>query len=216
MSEKLFPVRFPGPAGMLEGLWKEAAPPGRGAAVLAHPHPLDGGTMHNKVVYRAAQALSRAGYATLRFNFRGAGASEGTHDRGRGEVDDVRAAIDEARRRGGLPLIAGGFSFGAAICLRAIEGDSRVGAYVGIGVPLASSSGRDLPRPRVPALFVAGENDVYGPPAMLEEFAGGVGRILIVPGADHFLSGRLEAMQDAITGFAARLPADRDAEGATP
>jgi alpha/beta superfamily hydrolase len=213
VSEKLLPIRFPGPAGLLEGLWKEAAPPARGAAVFAHPHPLDGGTMHNKVVYRAAQAVSRAGYATLRFNFRGAGASEGEHDQGRGEVGDVRAAMDEAQRRGGTPLIAGGFSFGAAVTLRAIDGDPRVLAYIGIGLPLASVPGRDLPRPRVPALFVTGEDDVYGPPAMLEEFAGGTREVLIVPGGDHFLAGRLEAMQEAITRFLEGLPGR--ARGAT-
>jgi alpha/beta superfamily hydrolase len=216
LSEKLLPIRFPGPAGLLEGLWKEAALPARGSAVFAHPHPLDGGTMHNKVVYRAAQALHRAGYATLRFNFRGAGASEGAHDHGRGEVDDVRAAIGEAQRRGGLPLLAGGFSFGAAMTLHAIDGDPRVNAYMGIGLPLAALSGRGLPQPRVPALFVTGEKDVFCPPAMLETFTeGGTAQVVVVPGADHFLAGRLEAMQEAITRFVAGLPAGRDARGAT-
>jgi alpha/beta superfamily hydrolase len=202
---------------MLEGLWKDAAPPARGTAVFAHPHPLDGGTMHNKVVYRAVQALGRAGYATLRFNFRGAGASGGTHDHGRGEVDDVGAAIGEALRRGRPPLLVGGFSFGSAVTLRAIDGDPRVAAYVGIGLPLGSVSGRDLPRPRVPALFITGEKDPYGPPALLEEFAGGSAQsaIVIVPGADHFLAGRLEEMQVAITRFVASLTAGRNARDAT-
>lgn len=187
----------------------------RGAAAFAHPHPLDGGTMHNKVVYRAAQALSRSGYATLRFNFRGAGTSEGVHDHGRGEVGDLRAALDEAERRGGLPLVAGGFSFGSAVTLRAIDGDPRVKAYIGIGLPLASLSGRDLPRPRVPALFVTGGNDAFGPPALLEQFVAGSGQIVVVPGADHFLAGHLDTMQEAITRFLESLPVEQGARGAT-
>lgn len=187
----------------------------RGAAVFAHPHPLDGGTMHNKVVYRGTQALSRSGYATLRFNFRGAGASEGVHDNGRGEVGDLRAALDEAERRGGLPLLAGGFSFGAAVTLRAIDGDPRVKAYIGIGLPLASLSGRDLPPPRVPALFVTGGNDAFGPPAMLDQFVGGSGQIVVVPGADHFLTGHLETMQEAIMRFLEGLTVEQGARGAT-
>ncbi|MEP6995010.1 MAG: alpha/beta fold hydrolase [Acidobacteriota bacterium] len=132
---------FPGPAGSLEGLWKEAAGTRRGAAVFAHPHPLHGGTMHNKVVYRAVKALTQSGYATLRFQFRGVGLSEGRHDAGRGEVEDVRAAVDEAQRRGGTPILAGGFSFGAAMALRAADGDPRVVAFLGLGLPVATESG---------------------------------------------------------------------------
>jgi uncharacterized protein len=215
LTEKLYTIAFPGPSGRLEALWKEATPPPRGAAVFAHPHPLDGGTMHNKVVYRAAQALSRAGHGTLRFNFRGAGASEGTHDGGRGEVGDFRAALDEAQRRGGLPLIAGGFSFGAAVALRAIENDPRVRAYIGVGLPVASTSGRDLPRPKVPALFVVGERDIFGPPQTLREVVGGSGEIVEVPGADHFLTGKLEVLQEAITRFLAELDREEPARGST-
>src|SRR5437762_2389236 len=162
---------FRGSAGNLEGLWKEPEGPRAGSAVFAHPHPLHGATLHNKVVFRAARCLARAGYGVLRFNFRGVGLSEGRFDSGRGETDDFRAALDEAERRGGLPIVAGGFSFGSAAGLRAIPGDPRVSAFVGVGVPLASEPPESLPLPKVPALFVVGSEDVYGPPEMLRRWA---------------------------------------------
>jgi len=173
--------------------------------VFAHPHPLHGGTLHNKVVFRAAKALSRAGYGVLRFNFRGVGLSQGRYDGGRGEVDDFRAALEEAARRGGAPLVAGGFSFGSAAGLRAIPGDTRVRAFIGVGVPLGSLTSDPPPVPTVPALFVTGSDDVHGPPALLREWAGGAGRIVIVPGADHFLEGKLEVLDSAIADFLAEL-----------
>jgi alpha/beta superfamily hydrolase len=196
---------FPGPAGNLEGLWKEPEGSGVGAAVFAHPHPLHGGTLHNKVVFRAARAISRGGYGVLRFNFRGVGLSEGRFDSGRGETDDFRAALDEAERLGGRPLVAGGFSFGSAAALRAIDADPRVVAFIGVGVPLTSEDGARLPRPKVPALFVVGAEDRIGPPAMLGEWAAGSGRIVEAAGADHFLEGRLEVLEKAISDFLGEL-----------
>jgi len=207
MTETLEAVTFEGPAGPIEGLWKEPRGARIGSAVFAHPHPLHGGTLHSKVVYRAARALSAAGYGTLRFNFRGVGVSAGRHDGGRGETDDYRAAIREAQRRGAPPLIAGGFSFGSAVALRAIAGDARVGGYIGVGLPLASSSGQGLLRPAVPALFVVGEKDTFGPPAMLRDFLSGTGRIVEVPDADHFFEGKLDVLEEAITSFLVLLPA---------
>jgi alpha/beta superfamily hydrolase len=196
---------FRGPAGKLEGLWKDAESPRAGSAVFGHPHPVHGGTLHNKVVFRVARCLARAGYGVLRFNFRGVELSEGTFDSGRGEVEDFRAALDEAERRGGAPIVAGGFSFGSAAGLRAIEGDSRVRAFIGVGVPVASVSAGPLPLPRVPALFVVGSEDVYGPPALLTAWAGDVGRIVEIPGADHFLEGRLDELEAAISTFLGKL-----------
>jgi hypothetical protein len=205
MSGRLEAFSFPGPAGRLEGLWKEPEGARAGSAVFAHPHPLHGGTMHSKVVFRAARALSRAGYGVLRFNFRGVGLSEGRFDEGRGEADDYRAALDEAGRRGGPPIVAGGFSFGAAAGLKAIDGDPRVTAFVGVGIPLASEFGAGLPRPKVPALFVVGANDTFGPPALLRAWAAGTGRIVEVPGADHFLEGKLEQLEDVMARFLREL-----------
>jgi len=196
---------FRGPAGNLEGLWKEPEGPRAGSAVFAHPHPLHGATLHNKVVFRAARCLARAGYGVLRFNFRGVALSEGRFDSGRGETDDFRAALDEAERRGGLPIVAGGFSFGSAAGLRAIPGDPRVSAFVGVGVPLASEPPESLPLPKVPALFVVGSEDVYGPPEMLRRWAADSARIVEVPGADHFLEGRLDELEKALTAFLADI-----------
>jgi len=163
--------------------------------------------MHNKVVYRAVQALTRSGFATLRFNFRGVGLSEGRYDGGRGEVEDVRAALDEAERDAGLPMVAGGFSFGAAACLKAIAGDRRVVAAIALGLPVATEAGRLAPRPAVPTLYATGERDTYGPPDALARFVGGSGTIAILPQADHFFEGRLEELGPVIEGFLASLPA---------
>ncbi len=208
MTGRLESVTFPGPAGRLEGLWKEAVPPRRGGAVFAHPHPLFGGTLHNKVVYRATQAFSACGWETLRFNFRGVGLSEGTHDEGRGETDDVRAALDAVERRMGPPLLAGGFSFGSAAALRAIQGDERIVAFVGVGLPVASASGLGTSPPRVPALFVVGEKDTIAPPGPVREFVRDSGEVVVIPGADHFFVGRLPALEAAITGFLRALPVE--------
>ena len=196
---------FRGPAGNLEGLWKEPEGARAGSAVFAHPHPLHGGTLHNKVVFRAARALARAGYGVLRFNFRGVGLSQGRHDAGRGEAEDFRAALDEAERRGGGPLVAGGFSFGSGVGLRAIHADARVRAFIGVGVPLGSLRDDPPPLPTVPALFVTGSEDVHGPPALLRDWAGTTGRIVIVPGADHFLEGKLDSLEFAIRDFLVEL-----------
>ena len=211
MTEKIVSIAFSGPAGRLEGLWKEPVPPARGSAVFAHPHPRHGGTLHSKVVYRASRALAAAGFATLRFNFRGVGASEGSFDDGRGETDDVRAAFDEAVRRGGLPLIAGGFSFGSAAALRASAGDPRVAAFIGVGLPVATESAFDLGVPDVPSLFVVGENDAYGPPEKLRSFLEGRAGMAVVPGADHFFAGQLDRLESVIAQFLATLPAAREA-----
>lgn len=203
---RLEAFQFHGPAGSLEGLWKEPDGTRAGsAAVFAHPHPLHGGTLHSKVVFRAARALARAGYGVLRFNFRGVGLSEGRFDEGRGESGDFRAALDEAARRGGGLLVAGGFSFGSVAGLRAIPGDARIRAFVGVGVPLATVTGEPLPLPAVPALFVTGSEDVYGPPGLLREWAPEGARIVIVPGADHFLEGNLDLLEAAIGDFLTEL-----------
>jgi alpha/beta superfamily hydrolase len=208
-TSKLQAVHFRGPAGRLEGLWKEAAGERRGSAVFAHPHPLHGGTLHNKVVFRAARALTNAGFATLRFNFRGVGLSEGEHNGGQGEIEDFRAAMDLAERRAGLPIIAGGFSFGAATALRAVGRDPRVSAFLGIGLPLATESGAGLAPPSVPALFVTGERDTFGPPALVSELLAGASELVVIPGADHFFEGKLDSLESVLTRFLEALPAGR-------
>ena len=131
-----------GPTGRLEAiLWKPqgvARPPM--AVVLCHPHPLFGGTMHNKVIYQTAKSLDALGLAVLRFNFRGAGTSAGVHDRGRGEQGDVRAALDFlANEFPGVPLLLAGFSFGCWVGLRVGCEDKRVAELIGLGTPVNSS-----------------------------------------------------------------------------
>jgi alpha/beta superfamily hydrolase len=204
-------LTFRGPAGPIEALWKEPSAPRAGSAVFAHPHPLYGGTLHSRVVYRAAQALTRCGYGTLRFNFRGVGLSAGTHDAGRGETEDFRAALAEAERIGGLPIVAGGFSFGSAVALRAIAGDPRVAAYVGVALPLGTSSGDGVPPPEVPALFVVGSRDALAPPDRVRSFARGRGEVVEIEGADHVFEGHLAALEAAIEGFLEGLAARRAA-----
>jgi hypothetical protein len=100
-----------------------------------------------------------------------------------------------------VPIVAGGFSFGSAAGLRAIPGDARVAAFIGVGVPLASTSPESLPLPQVPALFVVGSEDVYGPPEMLRKWAGASARIVEIHGADHFLEGKLVELESALAAF---------------
>lgn len=202
---------FPGPAGGLEAILFHSAGDPAAAAVVCHAHPLHGGMMHFKVVFRAAKALQARGVAALRFNFRGVGLSEGTHDHGRGEQDDVRAALDEAERRfSGLPLILGGFSFGSAMALRVGALDPRVRAVFALGFP--ASVVPDLAflhECRVPRLFVQGEHDRFGDAAVITSLVEGLPgprRLVILPGSDHFFAGHLDPLQSALEDWAAERP----------
>ena len=181
------------------------------AAVVCHAHPRHGGVMHFKVVFRAARALQQAGVAALRFNFRGVGRSEGTHDDGRGEQDDVRAALDEvARRFPGLPLVAGGFSFGSNMALRAGCGDARVRALFALGFPLSMVPDASfLGGCQKPRLFVQGEQDQFGSGAQIKELVERLPEprsLVVVPAADHFFTGHLDALQETVHGWAASRP----------
>jgi alpha/beta superfamily hydrolase len=186
-----------GPAGRLEALLNTGREDALYAALVAHPHPLGGGTMHNKVVYHAAKAFSSFGLPVLRFNFRGTGLSEGAHDEGHGEVDDVRAALDWLDARYGLPILFAGFSFGSNVGLRACCGDARVRGLVGIGLPV-EAEGRNYSYNFLPAcgaapkLFVSGDHDPFGPVEMLNAIVASAPepkRVVWVPGADHFFAG---------------------------
>jgi uncharacterized protein len=216
MTGHIRTVTFPGPAGRLEGLWKEPLAERRGSAVFAHPHPMHGGTLHNKVVYRASQALSRSGFQTLRFNFRGVGLSEGRYDEGRGEVDDFRAALAEAERTAGLPMAAGGFSFGAAAALKAGSRDPRIETWIVAGLPLVTESGRGVPLPEAPALFITGERDAFGPPREVERWLGGRHRLVVIPEADHFFEGKLDEFGAAVEEFLSAFPRATAPAGARP
>jgi len=167
-----------GPAGRLEALLNTGAENATHAAVVCHPHPLFGGTLHNKVVFHTMKALNSFGFPVLRFNFRGAGLSHGEHDLGNGEVEDVLTALNWLDEEFHLPLLFAGFSFGAAVGLRAACPDARVQALIGVGVP-AIPVAADTETPRVytfdflrecskPKLFVSGARDSFGPRANLE------------------------------------------------
>jgi alpha/beta superfamily hydrolase len=204
---------FRGPAGRLEGILMLPQAPPVAAAVVCHAHPLHGGMMHFKVVFRAAKALQSAGLAVLRFNFRGVGRSEGAHDHGTGEQEDARAALFEMQDRfPGLPLVLGGFSFGSAMALRVAARDARVRAVFALGFPLDREEGRvPLEEVRQPRLFVQGESDEFGAGEALRARVEALPppRVLVVvAGADHFFDGRLDALQGAIADWAEARPWD--------
>ena len=206
------------PAGRLEAILNTGSPLAAFSTVVAHPHPLGGGTMHNKVVYHAAKAFSSFGLPVLRFNFRGTGLSEGAHDEGRGEIEDVHAALDWLSSRYALPILFAGFSFGSNVGLRACCGDARVRGLVGLGLPVRAE-GRDYTYGflsgcgTVPKLFVSGDHDAFSPRGILEAFlvaAPEPKRIVWVEGADHFFAGtaqspasKLAVMREALRSWLA-------------
>jgi hypothetical protein len=200
-----------GPAGRLEAILFRPAAPVQAAGIVCHAHPLHGGVMHFKVVFRAAKALQAHGVAALRFNFRGAGRSEGSHDNGRGEQDDVRAALDEvARRFPGLPIVLGGFSFGSVMALLVGLGDDRVRALFALGFPVAMVGDASfLAVGGKPRLFVQGADDRFGNGARIAELVAGLPepkRLVVVPGSDHFFAGHLDRLQQEVAAWAAERP----------
>lgn len=203
-----------GPAGRLEALLNTGTADAQYAAVVCHPHPLYGGTLHNKVVFHAMKALNRFGFSVLRFNFRGTGLSQGEHDHGNGELDDVRAALDWLDHEFHLPLIFAGFSFGAAVGLRAACPDARVKAAIGLGLPVSPIDDRTydfgfLGSCSKPKLFVSGDRDQFGTPAQLRELvdsASNPKKLVLIAGGDHFFEGRLRELRDAIEQWVGEAP----------
>ena len=193
-----------GPVGRLEAiLWTPTClttPPL--AAVVCHPHPLYGGTLHNKVVYQAAKSLDALGIPVLRFNFRGAGLSTGSHDRGRGELGDVQAAISFlAGEFPGVPLLLAGFSFGSWVGLRVGCADPRVTDLIGLGIPVNSTDFTYLWSCTKPKLFVHGANDEHGVRTKVAELVAslpGENQLTIVDHADHFFVGHLYELGQTI------------------
>jgi uncharacterized protein len=198
-----------GPAGKLEALLNAGAPAAPYAALVCHPHPLGGGTMHNKVVYHAMKAFQGFGLPVLRFNFRGTELSEGEHDYGHGEQDDVRAALDWLDREYHLPILFAGFSFGSWVGLRACCGDARVAGLVALGIP-AHAEGRDydysfLGACGQPKLFVSGTRDEFGPVAAVEAVVAAAQepkQLVWISEADHFFASKLEHVRQAIRVWA--------------
>jgi uncharacterized protein len=194
-----------GPAGRLEAiLWAPPrSEPAPLAAVICHPHPLFGATMHNKVVYQAAKSLDALGIPVLRFNFRGAGVSAGAHDNGQGERGDVQAAIDFlAGEFSQTPILVGGFSFGSWVGLRVGCEDARVSELLGLGIPVNNSSFEYLESCAKPKLIIQGTNDEHGAWEKVEQVVtrmAGETRVVFVQDADHFFVGRLDKVDEAIT-----------------
>jgi uncharacterized protein len=193
-----------GPAGRLEAiLWTPSSSARRPlAAVVCHPHPLFGGTMHNKVIYQTAKALDALGIPVLRFNFRGAGLSTGIHDRGIGEQSDVRAALDFLGPEfPGVPLLLAGFSFGAWVGMRVGCEDARVSHLIGLGIPVNSTDFSFLRQCDKPKLFVHGSDDEHGAIEKVRTLIPtlpGVNRLVVVEGVDHFFAGKLDQLGSAI------------------
>jgi alpha/beta superfamily hydrolase len=179
------------------------------AALICHPHPQGGGTLHNKVVYHAMKALNAPdfglGWPVLRFNFRGTGLSEGEHH-GSDEADDVLAALNWLENEYALPIVAVGFSFGAVMVLKAcVDKGSPVRAIAALGLP-TEAEGRIYRYPflrdlDLPKLFVSGDQDQYAPRAELEAIVSETAdpkKLVFIPGADHFFGGRLNVMQNEL------------------
>jgi hypothetical protein len=213
-----------GEAGQLEAILNQGTPPtlsnARFAALICHPHPLGGGNLHNKVVYHVMKVLNDPawglGWPVLRFNFRGTGLSEGAHD-GVAETGDVLAGMDWLEREFRLPLIVAGFSFGAAMALRAccLPGTTHrdVRALIALGLPTTAQGPayqysylRDsfLHKLTTPKLFLSGDRDQFAPAEQLTQVADSAAepkRLIFIPGADHFFTDQLEAMQRALAGW---------------
>jgi uncharacterized protein len=195
-----------GPAGRLEALLNEGSQNPVCAALVCHPHPLYGGTLHNKVVFHTMNALNSFGFPVLRFNFRGAGLSQGEHDNGVGEIDDVRTALDWLDREFHVPLVFAGFSFGAAVGLQAACPDARVRAVIGLGIPVVPADERtyDFSFLRVcvkPKLLVSGARDPFGPRSRLQQLVDSIPdpkKLVLIEGADHFFAGRLRELREVI------------------
>jgi len=196
-------------AGRLEALYRELQDPA-GVAVVCHPHPLGGGTLHNKVVFRAARGLESANVATLRFNFRGAGASAGKHDEGEGEQGDVTAAIDwVVKMHPGKKLIVGGFSFGAWVSTRVACEMPSVDALFLIGTPVNKYDFGYLRHSEKPMLFLHGTQDEYGDVAKLDKLVQTLrnAESIVVTGADHFFTKQLDAVEETLRGWAEEVVA---------
>lgn len=202
-------IVFTGPAGRLEGILqgREGTSP-EGLAVVCHPLPTGGGTMHTKVVHRVAKALEECGWIVLRFNFRGVGRSEGTFDRGTGELEDARAALDHlAAAHPGRPITMAGFSFGSWVGLRLGATDPRVDSLIALAPPVNLYDFSFLETCAKPKLVVHGEADELVPLRALEEFYPSIAEpksLVLIEGASHLLTEGLEEVARAVKAFASR------------
>ncbi len=206
VPRKIESLFLQGPAGRLEALLEEpedGAP--REAALVCHPHPQHGGTMHTKAVYRVARGLRSAGAVVLRFNYRGVNLSEGEYAHGEGELDDARAALDYLRGRyPDLPFTLAGFSFGSRIALRL--GCAGIGArrVIAVGFPTSYKDRSFLEGCAVSKVFVQSTRDQYGPISELEPLVASLTepkKLIVVDAEDHFFAGALPELEREIAGL---------------
>ena len=204
VKENLF---IDGPVGKLESLLERSGEGAlAGAAVVCHPHPQHGGTLHNKVAHTLARAFVRSGFETLRFNFRGTEQSEGRYDNGVGEVDDALAAIEFMRaRHGAFPLWLAGFSFGAAIAVKAAVA-THVDGLISVAPAISRFATGLESQPDCPWLVVQGDEDelvdVEETVTWLDSLAPGP-ELLVIEGGEHFFHGRLTDLREAVMEFVA-------------
>jgi len=191
--------------GQLEAILKEPRDlPAKGVAFVLHPHPLGGGTMHNKVVFRAAAALNDAGLTTLRINFRGVGQSSGVHDFGNGELEDVNAGLEYlAQNYPGQSITMCGFSFGARMGMEVGSNDERVKLLISIGTPLSKYDFDFLKDCRKPLLLVHGDRDEFGDVEELRALVNSISdrvpvKLVVIAGTGHFFEGHLDELKTAI------------------
>ena len=209
MPRRIESLFVAGPAGRLEALLEE---PEENlpleAAVVCHPHPRHGGTMHNKVVYRIARGLRKAGCVVLRFNYRGVNLSEGEYANGIGETEDARAVFNELRERyANLPVMAAGFSFGARVALRLTSQEATIGRVIAVGFPTRATDDDFVHHIKVTKYFVQSTNDEFGPRADLTRIFESVPEpkeLEWIPAGDHFFQGALDAFEAAIERLGAR------------
>jgi len=208
-------LSIPASVGQLEAILKEPVCEPKGIAVVCHPHPLGGGTMHNKVVFRAAAGLVDAGLVTLRFNFRGVGASDGEHD-GSLEVQDVRDAIDYlCSEFPGTDLTLAGFSFGSRMGTEVAVDDNRVKRVISIGTPVDKY--RDygfLTHLRKPILFIHGDKDEFGSVANLKKLFASIesvtdAEIAVFENCGHFFDDHLNELRDKVREWVERKMASQ-------
>lgn len=188
-------VDVPVPHGRLEALWWKVEG-SKTAAVVCHPHPMHGGTMHNHVTYRLAQTFRDHGVSVLRFNFRGVGRSTGNHDNGVGEIDDARAALDwVAAQEPGKPLWIGGFSFGCRTAIQLALKEPRILKVLAVGLAVDVFDLSFVAGLQQPTAFVHADRDEYGKLENIEKLIAQVRaphRLFVVPDSDHLCTGKLD------------------------
>jgi alpha/beta superfamily hydrolase len=206
VARRIESLMLAGTAGALEALLEEPEEtPARALALVCHPHPLFGGTMHNKVVYRLARGLRRSGAAVLRFNFRGVGRSQGEHDHGLGEANDARVALDWLRARfPGVPYVLAGFSFGSRIILQLGCSSGDASRLIATGFPTAHGDPEFLESCQSPKIFIQSTRDEFAPVPQMEALFERIAepkQLVWIEAQDHFFQGGLDQLEETVFGL---------------